>query len=838
MTPETWTRVTALFEHARGRPAREREAWLLRECPEASIRAEVLALLAEYDSEPGFLETPIDAAAVTETLRDHARQTLEGRRFGVYRLVREVGRGGMGVVYEAVRDDEEFDRRVAIKLLPSAWSAPAFVERFRFERQVLAGLDHPGIARLIDAGTTDDGVPYLVMDFVGGQPIDAWCRDQGLSTRQRVALVHRVCAAVEHAHQNLVVHRDIKPANILVTPSGEPRLLDFGIATVVGPAEGLSPGLTKTGQHGFTTEYASPEQIRGERVTTATDVYSLGVLLYLLLADRPPYVLAGLSPVEAMRVACDVDPPPPSRVAPEAAAAGLRGDLDNIILKALRKDPRARYPSVALLSADLQAWLHGAPVSATPAILAYRARRYVARHRLGVAAATAVVVALVAGGSTAAWQAHIARVERDKAQNRFRQVQQFSRSLLFDVHEALRGLPGATEPRRVLLERAVQFLDGLAADAGDDAAMKVELAQGYRRLGQVQGSPVSDNVGDVSGARRSFETAARLADEALAIDPTSGAAVNAVAGAYDDLSVALNRGGDVDAAERAFERHRDAIERLEREHGGEPGIPVAIASSYLNLGYFRGGQRGDRAGAREFYEKAVRLYDALPQTERERDDVVLGHARALKRLGAIHVAETRLDQAEDCYRKALAFEEAVVARSPGDASYRYEVTFSLSDLGLIARKRGDLATAESMYLRALRSRQAALAADPKNVRVIKGVLFAHRSLATTYYHAGRHAEQLAQQRATLPVLDQWLAVHGPTTEVQSFRAWGWLNVAAALLDLAEHAPPAERASSTAEARTLFQRAESTARALEKGPFTDPDFTTLFDQLRTRLATPR
>lgn len=833
MTPEAWARVTALFEHVRELPAHERDAWLDRECPEASIRAEVLALLAEYDRDPGFLETPIDAVAVTETLRDQARRTLEGRRLGAYRLVREVGRGGMGVVFEAVRVDEEFDRRVAIKLLPSAWSAPVLVERFRFERRVLAGLDHPGIARLIDAGTTDDGVPYLVMEFVEGQPIDVWCRERGLSTRQRVSLVHRVCAAVEHAHQNLVVHRDIKPGNILVTPAGEPRLLDFGIATVVSEIEGVSPGLTKTGQHGFTAEYASPEQIRGERVTTATDVYSLGVLLHLLLAGRLPYELAGLSPLEAMRVVCEVDPPPPSRGASRAVAAELRGDFDNIILKALRKDPRARHASVAQLAGDLQAWLLGAPVSATPATLAYRAQRYVARHRLGVAAAAAVVVALVAGGSTAAWQAHLARVERDKAQNRFRQVRQFSRSLLFDVHEALRGLPGATEPRRVLLERAMQFLDGLAADAGDDTALKLELAEGYRRLGHVQGSSVSDNVGDRAGAAASFEKAVRLGAEALAAHPYSLGAINVATGALDDLAQLLRDSQRVEEADRANQQHLALIEALERRLPDDPAARASVASSYLNIGMYEGA-RGRAEIARERYARSIAVFAALPAEQRARDKVISGHSFALKRLGALEVAAGQLDDGERHYRAALAFDEELVARHPDHPRYRYDMTFSLTDLGVVARRRGDFAAAEALYRRALEVRQAALDADPKNVRLMQGVVRVHSYLFRVLIDAQRPAEAVDHARASLLLRERLLGIVGPSLEAASNPCWGRLNLAWALLEVAADAPPAARAREVAEASSLVRRASAPGCGGDRGPLADPDFVKFLDEQRARL----
>ena len=283
---ESWARVTALFEAARALPADEREAWLASTCADERIAKEVRSLLRAYEDDPGFLERPVSADEVATAVQDTPSPPVEGRRVGPYRLIREIGRGGMGVVYEAEQADAEFTRRVAIKLVPSGWSVSELTTRFRYERQMLARLNHPGIARLFDAGTTEEGTPYFVMEYVDGQPIDVWCRDHGLAARQSIELVLQVLDAVEHAHRNLIVHRDLKAANILVTADGRPKLLDFGIAKTLSEEAESSGGLTRTGHQPFTLGYASPEQMRGEGVTTASDVFSLGVLLYLLVTGH------------------------------------------------------------------------------------------------------------------------------------------------------------------------------------------------------------------------------------------------------------------------------------------------------------------------------------------------------------------------------------------------------------------------------------------------------------------------------------------------------------------------------------------------------------------------
>ena len=813
MTTADWARVTRLFGEATARPAAEREAWLRAACEDEPTRREVLALLRAYAEDPEFLEAPADAAPALEALEREAALAVEGRRIGAYRVVREIGRGGMGVVYEARRADADFEQRVAIKLLPAAWAEPALAVRFRFERRVLAGLDHPNIARLLDGGTTEEGVPFFVMEYVEGQPIDEWCDARALDVRARVALVREVCGAVAHAHQQLVVHRDLKPANILVAGDARPRLLDFGIATLVSDENGTSAGRTRTGQVSLTPAYASPEQARGERVTTATDIYSIGVLLYRLLSGQPPYAVNTLSSLDAMRTICEVEPPPPSRVAPSASAAGLRGDLDTIVLKALRKDPRERYVSVSALADDLSAWLDGRPVSAVPATAAYRARKLVARHKAAAAAAAAVLLAIVAGAAATAWQARVAAIERDRAQHRFREVRQFSRSLLFEIHDALRGLPGATEPRRLLLDRAVQFLDGLAADAASDDALALELAEGYRRLGHVQGSAVSENVGDLKAATRSFEKAAALSEAVLTRGAESIEAIAVATGAYDDLAGILMDQGQADAARRADARRRALVEALDRRHASDPRAQAAIASSLLDLGRFRG-RLNDHQAARADYARAIAIFEQLPEEQRTEAAIVTSHAFALKRLGAILLAAGELEAGEAQYRRALALDESLVARFPENARYRFDLTFSLSDLAFAAGKRGDTRTAVSLWTRALGIREAALAADPKNVRAMQGVARLHNYLAYAARDERRHEDQVGHWRQEIALRERVVAIVGPLPAPRVALASARAGLASGLLDLAAGTTRGvRRAALLGEARSLLASAQSAADAL-------------------------
>jgi serine/threonine protein kinase len=448
---DRWRRIEALFDEAADLPAAERATFLSAACgQDLAMRSEIESLLAADEKAADFLEQPV----VVSGSAPSPPASLVGRRIGHYAVESKIGEGGMSTVYLAVRADDVYRQKVALKVLAYGADRSDLSARFRAERQILASLDHPGIARLLDGGTIEDGRPYLVMEYIAGFPIDQYCDAHRLGVDARVDLFRQVCAAVQYAHQNLVVHRDIKPSNILVTADGVPRLLDFGIAKLLEGAQ--MPGTieaTMTGLRLMTPQYASPEQVEGGAITTATDVYSLGVLLYFLLTGQSPYRLATTTPDALQRAVLAQDPerpstaagrstgegPPPSERAggagptreassearglrPQQLRRKLRGDLDNIVLMALRKEPGRRYASVALLSEDLRRYREQLPVAAQPDTLGYRVRKFVGRHRAGVAAA-AIGLALILGLAATmtvqavrlARQRDEIRAERDKA---------------------------------------------------------------------------------------------------------------------------------------------------------------------------------------------------------------------------------------------------------------------------------------------------------------------------------------------------------------------------------------------------------------------------------------
>jgi serine/threonine protein kinase/TolB-like protein/Tfp pilus assembly protein PilF len=393
VTPDRWNQVKTILEAVLGQPTGERVAFLAGACGgDDALRAEVESLLASDERASRFMPTAALQDAL-QRLPEAPTRVLTGVRVGAYRIVSEIARGGMGAVYLAEREDGEYHKQVAIKLVKDGGDSESVVRRFRQERQILAELEHPNIARLLDGGRTDDGLPYFVMEHVEGMPIDAYCEAGNLSVAQRLDLFRTVCSAVGHAHAKLVVHRDLKPSNILVSSGGTPKLLDFGIAKLLNPAPGSER--TVTGARLMTPDYASPEQICGAAVTPASDIYSLGVVLYRLLAGRGPYRVTSDLPHELVRAICEEDPRPPSAWASPTVRKELAGDLDAIVLKALRKEPPSRYASVEELSEDIGRYREGRPVTARTGGLAYRWRRFIGRNR----AATLMAAAMVASAT-------------------------------------------------------------------------------------------------------------------------------------------------------------------------------------------------------------------------------------------------------------------------------------------------------------------------------------------------------------------------------------------------------------------------------------------------------
>jgi eukaryotic-like serine/threonine-protein kinase len=531
MTTERWKQIEEVFSQALEQPASERDRFLDRACQgDEELRREVDSLLANDSPEEPLVEIPDSFKADLGPLpygrgsegdpmnRDReGADNLTGRRVGAYRLVRLLGHGGMGAVYLGVRDDDQYQKQVAIKLLKRGMDTDFMLTRFRQERQILANLEHPFIARLIDGGATEEGLPYFVMEYVDGVPITKYCQEHRLSITERLRLFRLVCEAVQHAHQNLVVHRDIKPNNILTTKEGIPKLLDFGIAKVLDP--GVSSGATMTrGEFRMMTpDYASPEQARGLPISTASDIYSLGAVLYELLSVRRPHRFdsESPSPVDLERTICETEPEKPSGVAAPQWKRQLTGDLDNIVLTAMRKEPQRRYASTAEFSEDIRRHMEGLPILAQEDRWGYRTGKFLRRNRLGVGAALVVAASLIIGLITTTFQARRAEFQARRAERRFEVARKLAKTVVDDVRGPMIQLPGSTALRASMIRDVVTYLDSLGDDSSSDPAFELEMAGAYKDVGYVEGSPLAPNLGQTAMALEHYGKAIALFEKHL-----------------------------------------------------------------------------------------------------------------------------------------------------------------------------------------------------------------------------------------------------------------------------------------------------------------------------------
>ena len=734
-TAEHWDRIGLLFDASVGLDSAGRAAFLDRECAgNPTLRAEVDSLLRAADEAGDFIGASIARAASDF----QPPSAFIGRTLGAWRLISAIGEGGMGAVYLAERADAQYRAHAAVKLLRGGLASLELERRFRAERQILSDLVHPNIARLLDGGTAPDGTPYLILEYIDGQPLDSWCATVG--TGERIRLFMKVCTAVQHAHRALVIHRDIKPSNILVGRDGEPKLLDFGIAKLL-ESEPDDAGVT-TALRIMTPSHASPEQIRGDRITTASDVYSLGVVLYQILSGTLPIDPAGLSFAEIERRACEEEPPRPSTRAPVELRHTLAGDLDNIVLKALRKEPSRRYGSPAELANDLQRYLERKPVSARPDTVAYRSGKFIRRHPIGLSATAAIALLLVTLATTSVLQARRLERERDRAEAGRLTAERVSDFLtgLFTVVDPNVADSDTVTLRTVLDEGSTRALAGLGQEPDVRATLAATMGRVYRNLGLYEPArALTDSAlairralhapGDLEIASALHEKAELLYTEgaydsavvahreALTIQRARlGPQHEDIATSINGLAAALDELGELEESERLY---REALAMNRSLFGPEHGL---VATSLANLaGVLRSQGRYDEAitlledalpiGRRvhgsdhlevaailnqlsRTYSLATRNAEALPLVGEAVDIQQRAHggphpetAASLGNLAGILAALGRLEEAEAARRESLAMLRAVF---PGDHPY---VAATLSSLGELLLRRADLAGA-------------------------------------------------------------------------------------------------------------------------------------------------
>jgi serine/threonine protein kinase/tetratricopeptide (TPR) repeat protein len=753
MEPERWRQIEGLFQSALDCEPGHRAAFLDSACgSDTSLRQEVESLLASYEK-GGFTETPALAEGI-KLLEESEARLLVGQNIGPYRVIRKIGQGGMGAVYLAARADEAFQKEVAIKLIKRGQDTEDVIRRFRSERQILASLDHPNITRLLDGGTTEDGLPYFVMEYIQGEPIDKYCDAHKLNTTGRLKLFQSVCAAVHHAHQNLVIHRDIKSGNILVTTEVAPRLLDFGIAKLLA-AEPSVADRTMTIARRMTPESASPEQVRGGIITTASDVYSLGVLLYKLLTGHSPYRLAGRSPEEIERAICEEEPEKPSTVidrAEESGAEGaitpqsvsktregtadklrrrLGGDLDNILLMTLRKEPQRRYASVLQLSEDIRRHLEGLPVMARRDTAGYRTAKFVGRHKTGVAAAALIFLSLTAGIVATLRQTRVARAERDRAQVEKAKADRIN-AFLQDMLGFSDTRSGSANTKKGHDATLADMLDvaGPRAETelNDQPAVKAEMLR---------------TIGVAYTIQPRFDLAEHYLRAALDTDvKLYGSKHQETAKTLHLLGVALGNKGDYKGAEQF---QRQALEIYRKQPKDEILDARSFAETLSTQGLLTMRIDGNYPEAESLLLEAVSL---APQLKGKDRALVSG---AENMLAALHSDRGDYRQAETLARSSL--EE--FQKLPTE---RFGVAESQANLGIILRTEGKYSEAEPALRDAL-ALYRQLLGENHPIVAYAWVHFGH-----LHYLEGKYAEAEEEVRKSLQIYEKALPKgHGATS---------------------------------------------------------------------------
>jgi serine/threonine protein kinase/tetratricopeptide (TPR) repeat protein len=712
-----YERAKDIFLAASEQPDEEREAFVERECGgDETLLEEVRSLLEHHDEGDPEAETSL----LPPGPRPIPRAAPEV--IGPYRVLHEIGAGGMGIVYLGVRDDDKFKRRVAIKLLKRGMDTEEVLRRFELERQLLAAMNHPGIARLYDAGETADGRPYIAMEYIEGQPLDEYCDQNRLDIGARLSLFCAVCSAVHSAHQNLVVHRDLKPGNILVTQDGQPKLLDFGIAKILNPEFALVVGdPTRPEFRVMTPEYASPEQVRGTPLSTASDVYSLGVILYELVCGHRPYQLRSRIREELERIICESEPERPSTaisrveefrdtptttksITPQSVSKSresrpdrlrrrLAGDIDNIVLMAMRKEPHRRYASAEQLEADIRRHLDGMPVIARRDTLGYRAAKFIRRNRASVAAAAIIVLLLAGGLIGTTYGMRRAEAEGARADRRFGEARELARLFMFDFDDRLRILAGSIPARKLLVESALDYLAGVSKEVGDDVDLGRELAGAYQRVGDIQGGSRSEHLGDFLGALASYEEA------------------------------------------------RAILAGLVADHPGRADLKVELATCELRIGdALKKLKRADEA--LRHYENGLATIEALAAAAPADADLQRRLAIMLREVAETYQAMDRVDEAVPLKDRSLAIRKQLARANPNDDRAQRELSGGYYSLAGLLRKEGQRPEALERLDESVAIRRRLADANPDNARYARDLVVGLRFRSTVLLELGRADEAI------------------------------------------------------------------------------------------------
>ena len=698
-----YEKVKKIFSAALELAPDERPAFLNENCQDENLRREVESLLAARAEAGKFLDDVSAVKIVQSAINKNDK--LIGQAIGKYTVRREIGRGGMGVVFLATRAAGDFQKKVAVKIIRRGASSDETLRRFRQERRILAALEHPNIARLIDGGATDDDMPYLIMEYVEGVPIDEFCRRNDLSTEEKLKLFQKICRAVAHAHRNLTIHRDLKASNILVTEDGEPKLLDFGIAKLFSNEPGETNEETQTNFRALTPEYASPEQFRGEKLTTATDVYSLGVILYELLTGNRPFTTSGKTYAEVLQMVSESKPTRPSAVqsskfkvqSSKFESGGqktkdkvkktnpkLNSDLDNIVLKSLAKEPERRYLSVEQFSEDIERFLKGLPVAARADTFFYRAEKFVRRNRFGVSIAAAAFLLLITGITIIVYEYRAAEIERAKAERRAENLRKLSGSFAVELHGAILNLPGSLPARKLLLTRAVEQLDALAEESDGDPTLRDELAAAYYNLGELPAISIAD-------AEQSYKKALAIYENLAAADSENVRYRTQLAKGYGKLADLQKVRGDLTGAISYLRKKAEILKTVAADLSPDESMEDLFDSYYdLAANTYT---LGEARKSLESVNSAIEVSNELVRRAPENED----YKRLKFSLNSVTAADLAFlgnyQEAIEKLRESIKESGEQAAKHPNDVRFQYELWAFNRRLGVILEQNGEFEAA-------------------------------------------------------------------------------------------------------------------------------------------------
>ena len=850
MTPERWQLLKNILGTALELPYAERALYLDEICgADAELRREAESLLAFENSVAVSAENSPGAAFLQNFNAADEAEDFINRQIGRYRLLREIGAGGMGVVFLAERTDGEFEQQVAVKLLQRSFHNSSARHKFQRERQILARLKHPYIAQLLDGGTTAENTPFLVMEYVEGTPITNYAEEKNLSIQEKLKLFRKVCAAVSFAHRNLIVHRDLKPDNILVTTDGTPKLLDFGIAKLISADDTKA---TVTRFQALTPEYASPEQIGGAAITTASDVYSLGVVLYELIVGGKPFddsrAAAGYSQRHG-----EMQPLKPSEAATirnkkqninrggapgetvsgkkfrrqTIATAVLKGDVDNIILKALKKSPERRYQSVELFAEDIRLHLAGLPVTARSDTFFYRTEKFLKRNPFASAAVLLAFCSLLAGLFFSVYQMNIANIEREKAERRFKDVRHLTSSFIFEINEKIDESP--IKARELLVARAIEYLDKLAAEAESDDSLHGEVAAAYEKIGDVQSqifkpgmgnsqaalesqqkalrmreaiyrrgvsasaSAANDlaksyikvgnaltTIGNIESAAENYRRAIAVGEQSRQSEPENAQTLRDLSRAYAMLGQAILRTGSLSEALGNYEKAISVINIAIEKNPGDLQIERNLSVYYSYAGYAKL-EMGAGEEALRFFRDALKIEKRVQATDEHNTQFRANAAISELWVGVALRDTNQFDAGMEHLQKALAMQRQIYEADKANVGEQNGYADCLLEIGVSYRLKNRFEAAADAFRQAISNYQTVAAIDTHNIAVRRQIAFTQRHLADVLFEKNETNAALALYEQSLAVFQKSAAADPTNTDYRHDIAFCRLKMGEAFL---------------------------------------------------------